>query len=85
MATFRIEHDRPVCIGCGACAAIHPDRWVMDEGDGKSNVVGAKRLENEQEELDIEEDEFERNKEAADCCPVNCIHIRNKENNERLI
>lgn len=84
MGKFKIEYVRPECIGCGACAAIHPDRWVMDD-DGKSNVVDAKRLENEHEELDISDEEFEQNKEAAECCPVNVIHIRNKETNERII
>ena len=37
MAKFKIEHHKEICIGCGACAAINPDDWVM-EGD-KSHLV----------------------------------------------
>ena len=85
MAKFKIEHVRPECIGCGACAAILPDRWVMDEEDGKSNIVGGKRLENEHEEFDIEDEDISLDKEAAECCPVNVIHIVDKETGERLI
>ena len=85
MGKFKIEHVRPECIGCGACAAVHPDRWVMDDEDGKSNIVEGKRLENGNEEFNLSDEEFELNKEAAECCPVNVIHLRNKETNERII
>jgi len=85
MGKFKIEHVRPECIGCGACAAVHPDRWVMDDEDGKSNIVEGKRLESGDEEFDLSDEEFELNKEAAECCPVNVIHLRNKETNERII
>ena len=33
-----IQHDRPNCIGCAACAAINPKDWVMNQ-DGKSDLV----------------------------------------------
>ena len=81
---YRIEHDRPNCIGCAACAAVAPDFWTMSE-DGKSDIVGSVKKEDETEELDIEEKNFKENKEAADSCPVNVIHIINKETNEKLI
>ncbi len=81
---YQIQHDRPNCIGCAACAAVAPDFWTMHD-DGKSDIVGSIKREDEWEELDIEEKNFNENKEAADSCPVNVIHIINKETGEKLI
>lgn len=84
MANFEIIHDRPNCIGCGACVAICEKFWEMDS-DGKSNIINGKRLENGKELLQINEKEFECNKEAAESCPVNVIHLKNIETNEEII
>ena len=81
---YKIEHDRPNCIGCAACAAVAPDFWTMHE-DGKSDIVGSVKKDDETEELDIHEKDFQANKEAADSCPVNVIHIINKETKEKII
>ncbi len=81
---FQIQHDRPNCIGCAACAAVAPDFWTMHE-DGKSDIVGCRKRDDEWEELDIEEKDYQANKEAADSCPVNVIHIVNKETGEKII
>ena len=81
---FMIQHDRPNCIGCAACAAVAPDFWEMNE-DGKSDIIGSKKLDDETEELDIDEKNYVENKEAADSCPVNVIHIINKETKEKII
>ena len=89
MAKYKIEHDRPNCIGCSACAAVSPEFWTMDEcNDGKSDIKkekGTKNLENGWEELDIDDKDYAQNKEAADACPVNVIHIKNLESNEKII
>ena len=61
---YVINHDRDQCIGCGACAAICPDNWEMAE-DGLAKP----------RKLEITEDELSCNREAAESCPVNCIHI----------
>lgn len=81
---YKIDHDRPNCIGCGACAAICPDFWEMGD-DGLSNIKGGKKLPDETEELEIEEEDFEKNMEAAESCPVNVIHIRKTDNSDKLI
>lgn len=73
---FKIIHDRPSCIGCGVCAAINPDHWTMSHEDGKSNVVGADEVGTD-EVLEIEE--VEKDMEVAEACPVNCIHLYDKE------
>src|SRR3989338_6218189 len=80
---FQIQHDRPNCIGCAACAAVAPDFWTMSE-DGKSDIVGCTKRDDEWEELDVEEKDYAVNKEAADSCPVNVIHIINKETGEKI-
>ena len=81
---YQVQHDRPDCIGCAACAAVAPDFWTMHE-DGKSDIVGCRKRDDEWEELDIEEKDYQVNKEAADSCPVNVIHIINKETGEKII
>lgn len=61
---IKIEFNKEVCIGCGTCAAVCPDNWVMD-GDK------AKPLKTELKEVGC-------NKEAADACPVQAIRIAKK-------
>lgn len=89
MPKYKLEHDRANCIGCSACAAVSPEFWTMDEGgDGKSDIrkeKGTIKREDGWEELDIEEKDFAQNKEAADACPVNVIHIKNSETGEKII
>jgi ferredoxin len=84
MSKFKIEHDRPNCIGCGACAALVPEHWIMDD-DGKSNILNGKRLPDHREEKDIEEKDYKQNYEAAECCPVNVIHLVEKDTKKRII
>jgi len=59
---FKIVHDRGACIGCGACASVCPDNWVMegDKSKPKKTTVN----------------EIGCNQEAADSCPVHCIKIK---------
>jgi len=61
---YVIVHDRDQCIGCGACAAVNPDNWEMAE-DGLAKV----------KKTELTEEELSANMEAAESCPVNCIHI----------
>jgi len=84
MAKYTIEHDKPNCIGCGACAAVAPDFWSMAD-DGKSTIKGAKKTKNNGETIDIEEKDFAINKEAAESCPVNVIHIIDIKSKKKLI
>lgn len=85
MGKYQIQHDRPNCIGCSACSAIHPERWTMSPDDGKSDVVGSSKREDGWEILDIEDSESDLNKQCGEACPVNVIHLVNKETGEKLI
>ncbi|MBI4162067.1 MAG: ferredoxin [Candidatus Aenigmarchaeota archaeon] len=86
---FYIDHDRPNCIGCGACVAVAPEFWEIKAADGKSDVIGSEKQEENgevvREVLNIAETNYAKNKEAADSCPVNVIHIVNKETKEQVI
>ncbi len=82
----KVIHERDVCIGCGACAVVCEKYWEMAE-DGKSNLKGAEKAgEGERGvefHLEIPEDDLECNKEAAEMCPVNCIHV--EKDGERVV
>ncbi len=84
--TYVIQHDRPKCIGCAACAAVAPESWEMTADDGKSDLIGSKRTANsgeiKLEELELEE--LRGNRDAAEACPVNVIHIIRKDGGEKI-
>ena len=82
MGKILLEHNRPECIGCGACAAVAPKFWEMND-DGKSDIKKGKDRKDGWQELDLEEKDFEENKQAAESCPVNVIHL--KKGNEKII
>jgi len=68
---YKIKHDKDECIGCSACVSVCDD-WEME--DMKAIFKGAKYNEQEKAEVDLEE--IGENQEAAEVCPVNCIHIK---------
>lgn len=77
--TFKVIHERWKCIGCGVCAAVSPEHWEM-HADGKSDIKGAPRKnvpEGILEEIEVKEPGT--NKDAEEGCPVNCIHVKKKE------
>ena len=53
--------------------------------DGKSDIKNGKHLDNEWQELAISQKDFQANKEAAESCPVNVIHLVNKKTGEKII
>jgi len=58
---MRVTVDENECIGCGVCAQICPDVFILDEEAGVSKVIRP-------EGADCA-------REAAESCPVTCIHI----------
>ena len=68
---MKLVVDKDICIGCGACAAICPDVFEIDD-DGLAVSVA-----NEINE-EVEEDAID----AKEGCPVNAIKEDEKENNQ---
>ena len=59
---MKLVVDKDICIGCGACAAICPDVFEIDEDGLAVSVV-------DEINEDIEEDAID----AKEGCPVNAI------------
>ena len=90
--TYRIVFDRKNCIGAAACAAVAPEFWVMNE-DGKADLAGSKTDENGNQVLIVKESQLSKegknvlalNKDAAEVCPVQVIHIYDVETGQKLV
>ena len=55
---------KEACIGCGACASIEPEVFVIDD-EGMATVVGA----------EVPEDKVTSAKEAVESCPTGAIVV----------
>jgi ferredoxin len=75
MTKYTIEVDKGVCVGCGACAATCDEGFEMADTPDGSKAKPKK----------AETDELLCMEEAANICPVNAIHIKNNESNEKII
>jgi len=70
---MKIILERQKCIGCGSCVAVCSKYWEIGD-DGKAHLKDSKtNPETGNEELETEE--ISCTQEAADICPVQCIHI----------
>jgi len=86
MSKFRVEIDKNVCQGFGACVELCPQFFQLSDADGKSSIEGAKEVVKENVVAEVLElDELECVREAAEACPFNAIHIVNLETSEKLI
>ncbi len=61
---MKIEVNQDACIGCGACAAICPD--VFELNDEGLSVAKKKEVPKEKEE---------EARDAADSCPTGAIEV----------
>lgn len=69
-----ICHKRGDCIGCGSCALLARGTWSMNDTDGKADLLGGEwRGKFVVSEIDPEE--YEKNKQASEACPVGIIRI----------
>ncbi|MCF7872455.1 ferredoxin [Candidatus Woesearchaeota archaeon] len=81
---YRIVYHKKECIGAFACLAAEPGSWKQ-AGD-KADLIGGLVDVKEGDQVFIKEvDELDNNLEAAQCCPVNCIHIFDKKTGKKLI
>ena len=72
----KVEHEREICIGCGACAAVYPEGWEMAD-DGQSTLKNSTEAREGIWEKNAEEEEASKHQEAAESCPVGCIRVKN--------
>lgn len=77
---YKIVHERDACIGCGACVAACEKFWSLK--DGKSSLKGAKKV---GLKFELEVEDIGCNKEAAEVCPANCIHIVDLKSGKKII
>ena len=68
---MKLNVDKDICIGCGACAAICPDVFEIDD-DGLAKVTTE----------EINEEFVEDAVDAKEGCPVDAIKEINEENNQ---
>lgn len=72
---MKLVVDKDICIGCGACAAICPDVFEIDEDGLAVSVVDT-----------VNEEVMEDAIDAKEGCPVNAIKEdvveEEKENNQ---
>jgi len=59
-----IKVDQERCIGCGSCAVLAPDAFVVDPNQGKAKVKAG-----------WEKVPFEDLRRVRDACPVQAIII----------
>lgn len=85
MPRFIIEFNREGCIGAGSCEAACPKFWKLTDGIKADLLDGKKNEDNTVQTREIDEKDLKCNLEAAQACPVNVIHIKNKETGEKLI
>ena len=72
MTKYKLEVDKSQCTACAACTATCPDKFELDD-EGKAQPKTA-----EVNDLGCAMD-------AAQVCPVQCIHITDNEANKKLI
>lgn len=68
----KVTHEKEKCIGCGACVSLCPNFWEMGD-NGKSHLKGSKK---EGKNFALNVKEAGCNEDAANTCPVNCIHVK---------
>jgi len=68
----KIIHEIEKCIGCGACAAVCPDFFEMND-KGKAHLKNSKKVgKNEERSLN----NVGCAKDAENTCPVQAIHVK---------
>ena len=71
---IQIVYHRKKCIGCNYCIELAPERWAMNNKDGKS-VLLESRNKKGFFTAEVHNDEYKVNNLIAKVCPVKIIHI----------
>ena len=70
---MKVILERTKCIGCGACVALCPKFFELDE-EGKAHLKKSE-LDNKTDKETLEISKLECAEETLDVCPVECIKI----------
>ena len=76
MAKYKLEINQEECTACQACVASCPEGFEMGQDDKENEKAKPKTP-------DI--DDLGCCMDAAQVCPVNCIHITETESGKKLI
>lgn len=68
---MKIIYQRSKCIGCGSCVAAC-DKFFKMEDDGLTTLKGSRQI---GEDFELEVENADCAKEAAEVCPVQIIKI----------
>ena len=71
---IQIVYHRKKCIGCNYCIELAPERWAMNNKDGKSVLLGSRNKKGFFT-AEVQDDEYAVNNSIAKVCPVKIIHI----------
>lgn len=85
MGKYKIVYERDVCIGAASCVAVAPLTWELDKENKALLKDGKKTNDPNIFEKEIDEKDLQINLDAARACPVNAIHIIEKETGKKLI
>ncbi|MFC1754247.1 ferredoxin [Thermoproteota archaeon] len=72
---IKVTHEPEECIGCSACAAMCEKHFEMNDEEMKVHIKDGKKLANGKEVIELDDAEMSCIMEAAESCPVNCIHV----------
>ena len=71
LIVMMIQIEQNKCIGCGTCAALCPDYFELGD-QGKAILKNSASPDKNQLEVAA----ANCTKEAAECCPAQCINIK---------
>ena len=71
--------DREECTSCGQCWEICPDFFEQNSEDDFSQIVEEYRIGGNPAKGKVPEELEEEVKEGAEACPVEIIHVEEKE------
>ena len=74
---YEVILEREDCTMCGNCVELDETLFTFDDDD-LATIVGSTR-DDDIDELEI--DDIELYKEAADCCSGQCIEVYDNESN----
>tara|TARA_Y100000031_G_C8014800_1_gene289781 strand:+ start:268 stop:471 length:204 start_codon:yes stop_codon:yes gene_type:complete len=61
----KVKVDKETCIGCGACEAVAPEVYKLEDVNGEQKAFPIKE----------DTDETEKAKEGEEVCPVDAIKL----------